>query len=380
MIIEHDKTFKAGPDGNHKRHGVTIALVGDSTVDIQWAVNAMSIHVPVNAERQLFVLPHLNVDTARNIVIDRWRSLPPKYQTRHMLLWSANHALDWNTPEMAIDQGKEVVQIGEGPNASFVITAKALREASAPFFKDGKWQGKDEPFRLDKAQINIANYVEIGTPKQAYEDSTPEQQVVICVPSLGKTSLAWVGNAMQMALPVAMTRFLCLTIGKEVAKAREDLIDAVLSMPRRPAYMLFYGDDMLPQSNSALLLWETMKKLNSATACGLYTMKHHPPTRYLMWNNNEPGLFVPGRDFEVGDQVYCDGTGLDFCWIKTDYLAKMTKPRFRTGDEWVEGKGVMTYTEDAYFWRKFAEQAGHRPLVDTRAKIGHFNHFDGGVY
>lgn len=378
MMFDHDKV-SVDDTGTHKRGSLCVALVGEMTCGIKWAVNAMSIHIPTNMYRTLIIQPHANLDVARNLAIESFVK-EKRLKADYLLLWANGQVLHWDVTRLAIERldSNGIVQIGD----AHFIARDRLKDLEPPWFVDGKWRYGDVVDGSDNLVVDIREFA-ADEPANNNPDATGDQVIVTCIPSLGTTSLVWVGHAMQLAGPVAAIRYLAVMVNREVADARQRLVEAVLKMTPVPKWVFFYGDDMIPEPTSLQMIFETAQKFNYPAAAGLYHMKVFPPALPLLWTNQKPGLLVAGRDFRVGDPVFCDGTGLDFCVLRTDALLKMRAKyplMFKTGLEWVEGHGPMIHTEDAFFWSRFADANEVKTLVDTRARIGHYSVWDGGIY
>lgn len=382
MMFDHDKVV-CDSSGTHHRGSVCLALVGNREVSIDWAMNALMVHLPVNAGRAMVTQPHPNLDTARNLVIEGWvrnRFTP----TEHLFVWPSEQKIAWNAVVAAMESEQKVVKIG----TAYCIRRDAIDDERGPWFKDGKWLGttvKSMPQLILEPEQSL--FTKELPP--AF-DADPEQIFVTCIPSLGKTSLPWVAHALQLAGPVASVRYLSLMVGREVADARQRLVDAALALKPRPAWLFFYGDDMLPSPSDLQMLFECARIHDLPAVAGLYAMKYEPPTQLLAWKMGTPGMLIAGRDFRPGQcslregcpcgAIEVDGTGLDFSLIRTEVIAKTPRPHFKTGLEFIEGKGVRIFTEDAAWWSNYTEATGRRPVLDTRVRVAHYNHLDGRYY
>lgn len=363
--------------GDYKRQSIAIALVGPIKCSIHWAAGALSVHLPVNSRRGLYAYPHPSVDVSRNLAIDAWLGEKDKWKTEFLFLWATDSFVKWNTITAGMEICKTALKIGQ----SWMIHRSAVDSDAKPWFKDGDYRGTYDDGSQFMASKGGDEQLRKGLPRPAEDAGYNADQIFVCaLPSLGFTSIPWIGHALQLAAPVASIKLLALMINYEVAVARERLVEAALAIRPRPRRIFFYGDDMLPQPESLQMISETQDANDWPCCAGLYHMKYRPPVQPLLWRSEQAGWLIPGKDFEVGDTIQVDGTGLDFCLINTDVFEKIPRPWFRTGHEFIEGKGLVTYTEDAYFWNNFQAKLGKKILVDTRARIGHYNDFDGSIY
>mgnify|MGYP001595567344 CR=1 FL=1 len=333
----------------------------------------MEIQFPINASRALMCYPHPNLDVARNVALDRYRQAPPHLKTDWLVLLTAGDQVRWDMVPAALLRNAPVARVG----ASYIYHRDVLDGTRAPWFVNGEWTGPDA--------VVYDDLKEFGQPLraeslQAQDQTSADQMIVICVPSLGKTSLLWVAHAIQLACPMASSRSLAVMVGYEVGEARQRLTDMVLGMQPMPKYMFFYGDDMIPPPNGLNLLCDTAHRMDEPAVCGLYYIKATPPDTPILWRNDQLGPLLPGRDFELGDAVRCDGTGLDFCLMRTEALAKLPPVKFKTLMEWIPGRGMRLETEDSYCFHRWIEAHGRGPIVDTRCRVAHFNQRTGTLY
>ena len=363
------------PEGDFRRQGVCIALVGDREVSIHWALRAMSINWPPNCRRAILCYPHPNLDVARNIAIREWYNAPSDMRTEWIALLAAESTVRWDMVVACTAGKSKFNKIGD----SYVIHRDCFTK-DPPWFKDNKWQdGNTEVVTRDDL---LQDYVYTSHDKdlEKLDKDESKKLITFCIPTLGKTSMLWASHAMQLMPPMVGAQTTLVAKGHEVGDARERLINTVLSENPYSEYVLFYGDDNLPRYDGLTMLFETMDKTGACAVAGLYYMKNSPPDVPILWRNDKAGALMPGVDFQLGDIVQVDGTGLDFVLFKTSALEKIPRPRFRTVVEWIQGRGMVVQTEDAYFWQKWLDTHGKGPLVDTRCRVGHYNHVNGIVY
>ena len=373
MAVTFD-TVMPLPEGNHKQRSVCLALVGAREVSIEWAVQAMQIQFPISCRRSLLTFAHDNISVAKNIAIDEWKRSSPDLQSEWLVIVDTDTTIRWDAVVVCIDSGAPASRIGD----CYVLHRDVIMHAPVPVFTDNQWLGGQLVVRDDLLYRAIVP----GTASVASVsgDEDIKDTIAICIPTLGKTSLIWVTSAISLMPPLTLHGALIIAKGHEVGEARQRLAEAVLGMKPRPGYLLFWGDDNLPEPDGLQMLLDTMRERDAPAVAGLYHMKHFPPRVPLLWKNNVPGPLIPGRDFNLGEVIEVDGTGLDFVLFRTEEFVGLPPLKFKTLVKWIEGQGLMMQTEDAFFWDRWRETHGKGPLVDTRCKVGHYNARDGGIY
>jgi len=371
------------PKGDHRPTSVCYAFVGSHIVPGHWAFQAMHLAFPPMAQRSLMGICNDNLDVARNFALNDWSKAPGELRTDWIALIAVGSYLRSDAIVAAIVDGAPVTRVGE----TYILRRDAVLEP--PWFRSGVWTGIPAKDRTDDLSQDI-----FGSPRRIEPVVAPtpapngeggqwqdaRQLITIGIPTLGKVSLPWVVNAVRLAPPMTCTASLVVAEGHPVAPARQKIVDTVLMSDPRPAYLLFWGDDNLPPPDGLRLLLDTSRQYDAPAVAGLYHLKSFPPVQPIIWKHGHPGPMIPGKDFQVGEILQVDGTGLDFVLLKVDALEKLPPLKFRTVLDWVEGKGIMMQTEDAFFWDRWREVHGKGPLVDTRCRVGHYSSFDGAVY
>jgi len=228
------------------------------------------------------------------------------------------------------------------------------------------------------------------------------------IPTLGMVPIEWAFTSMRLQMPINGQVFQHIPKGMEVGEARNKAGTDIMNIEKsqRPKYLFFLGDDMLPEWDGFVKLYEAMEEEKWDVLTGLYYMKGEPPTP-LVWRNDHIGRMQPGKDFKVGERVWVDLTGLDFTLIRTSLLEKMTPPYFRTGpslrgevpddmkdlmtklqrgtqldqrvEPWIELKSLVMHTEDVWFCAK-ARLLGAKMGVHSGVRVSHFDVKSGAYY
>jgi len=86
-----------------------------------------------------------------------------------------------------------------------------------------------------------------------------------------------------------------------------------------------------------------------------------------------PMNFIPQPPKLETVQEAC-GLGMGFNLFKLSIFndKKLTKPWFKTLQEYTPGVGIKGYSQDLYFYEKI-RKLGYRVACDTRVKVGHFD-------
>jgi hypothetical protein len=177
---------------------------------------------------------------------------------------------------------------------------------------------------------------------------------------------------MKLRIPFGMTGLLSICIGEKVDEARNRLVESVLRSDPRPEYLLFIGDDNLPEPDALIGLMERInlgdRKLDAMG--GLYFQKKTPPLP-VAWRGRN---VLSPEECASGDIYGVTGQGLDFVLIRTSVFDRIDLPYFKT----VQTE-MQLLTEDAYFWRK-AYEAGVRGYVATGVRVGHYDWKENRAY
>lgn len=337
--------------GEHQRASSTIAFISHKQqISMQWAANTIALVQAPNAfsETTFYV-----DDCLSNAAARAYRSWLEESRTEHLLIVPADQYLVWNAFVTCIETGLARAKLGR-----------------ATYFRRG---GGGDVKRLDALTEKpqpLQREMKAGTIDPRLN---PEAAIIICIPTLGMTSLRWLQAARQLSPPNGTVTYLAVLQGAEVGAAREMLVDSVLAGKPRAGYMLFLGDDMIPDRFALQRIWQVHRELGDRPAVAGYYRTKTDVLSPIMWRNDKPGLMYPGVDFAFGDLVEVSGTGLDFVLMKTDWVEKVPKPRFQTGQGLNEQGYFRAYTEDAWWWDRASRSTGTRCIVDTSVRIGHYD-------
>lgn len=206
--------------------------------------------------------------------------------------------------------------------------------------------------------------------------------IVLAIPTLGMVPIEFLLGFGRLQFPVNGVAENIVVKNMEVGEARNYVVEEILKRPenKRPKYIFFLGDDMLPPWDGLTKLHEEMDEGNWDWLTGLYYWKGEPPTP-LVWRNDKVGRMLPGKHFKQGEVVWVDVTGLDFTLLRVETLAKIDGPWFETGPKRaMNGQGpIIRYTEDVYFAAKM-KKIGARIGVHSGVRVAHIDTKSGMIY
>jgi hypothetical protein len=204
--------------------------------------------------------------------------------------------------------------------------------------------------------------------------------LVTAIPTLGMVPIEFVVAFGRLQFPVNGVNESMIVKNMEIGDARNYVVSEILKRPedKRPQYIFFLGDDMLPPWDGLVKLEEEMATGKWDVLTGLYYWKGEPPMP-LVLRNSHVGRLLPGRDYEVGDVVWVDVSGLDFTLIKVSTLAKMKYPWFKTGPTQLHDGRVVKHTEDVWFGAEL-KKVGGTWGVHTGVRVAHIDVKSGMVY
>lgn len=205
------------------------------------------------------------------------------------------------------------------------------------------------------------------------------------IPTFGKVSIEWAISISRLQLPMNCMTISLVAKGLEIGNARQWLAENFLASEAK--YLLFIGDDNISEWDSLLRLYEVMESDPSwDILSGVYHLKQATIPQIVAWNFDSDGPIRPGRDFQPGEIIQVDVTGLDFCLIRRETLLRLekesVKPWFKTSsieDLMRPDGGMSIYTEDAYFFRK-CKELGIKTGLHTGCLIGHYDMNKGVMY
>lgn len=203
--------------------------------------------------------------------------------------------------------------------------------------------------------------------------SWKKQRIAVIVPADEMIASRVYLSHSSLIYPPNNPVFRMLGEGLEVGDAYSQAFAMISEHPElsKWEYILTLEHDNTPPQEGVLMLCESMDKHPELDCIGgLYWTKGMNGVPQIWGDPSDPVLnFRP--QVPLVDQVQeCNGTGMGFnLWrIKMFKDKKLRRPFFKT----IAGKeGVGT--QDLYFWTD-AKKYGYRCAVDTRVRVGHYDH------
>ena len=205
---------------------------------------------------------------------------------------------------------------------------------------------------------------------KAYKDLS-----TICViPTRGMISAKVVQSWWSLMTPMNQKFLRMFVIGMEVGDAYNSAVESIMNHPElsKWTYLLTLEEDNMPPPDGLLKLYESMEKFD--VVGGLYWTKGEGGQPMIYGDpKSMPMNFIPQPPKLETVQEAC-GLGMGFNLFKLSIFndKKLTKPWFKTLQEYTPGVGIKGYSQDLYFYEKI-RKLGYRVACDTRVKVGHFD-------
>jgi hypothetical protein len=212
------------------------------------------------------------------------------------------------------------------------------------------------------------------TMDRMIQGNTYRDLSTICiVPTRGMIPARVVQCWMGMISPMNQKFTRIFVSGMEVGEAYSQTIEMILQNPELSQwkYVLTLEEDNLPPPDGLIKLYENMDKYD--VVGGLYWTKGE---------GGQPMIYGEGVDDNIHfrpqlpnlDIQPCDGTGMGFTLFKMDIFKdpKVSRPFFKTLQDYEPGSGVKVYTQDLYFFENI-RKLGYKVASDTRVKVGHYD-------
>jgi hypothetical protein len=161
----------------------------------------------------------------------------------------------------------------------------------------------------------------------------------------------------------------------EVGEAYNAGLVQILTNPflRDFPYILTVEEDNTPPHDGFLKLLDGIQEYDAVS--GLYWTKGEDGVPQIWGEPKSPNTYTPQKPIPNTLQR-CNGIGMGFALWRTE-MFKDSKFEFGHWFKTVGDKGVMT--QDLYFWQK-ASELGYKCAVDTRVKVGHYDHNSGIIW
>lgn len=204
---------------------------------------------------------------------------------------------------------------------------------------------------------------------------------ITVLPTFGMIPVEHHIATLRMANPTNARSSIFTVKGEEIAGARNMAVEAILNMEVLPEYIFFFGDDMIPEWDALVKLYDEAVKGKWDVLAALYFMKADGVPRPIMWRESGSGCLQEGIDYQLGEVVLSDVAGMDFTLIRPEIFYKISKPWFKTGPTPdADGLSFWTHTEDSFFCRKAIQEANARIGVHTGVRVAHLCTQTGELY
>lgn len=164
-----------------------------------------------------------------------------------------------------------------------------------------------------------------------------------------------------------------LAEGMEVGHAYSETISEVLKHPdlSQWEYILTIEHDNTPPPDGVLMLIESMEAHPEYDAIsGLYFLKGAGGCAQVWGDPKDPVLNFRPQIPRQNEVQECCGLGMGFVLYRMSMFkdVNLRRPWFKT-----QADSGGCATQDLYFWQD-ARKNGHRCAVDTRVRVGHYDH------
>lgn len=192
-------------------------------------------------------------------------------------------------------------------------------------------------------------------------------KLVVGIPSRGPVHVVWAFSYANLAWPVGMDRATTLTVGEEVATARNNI--AKNALERGAEYLFFIDDDVtIPNFAAQRMMWLMENNEDWDLLSGIYVTKTSPPEPLIFGTETGGGAFW---DWRCGEIFPIGGCGLGCALIRVSALEKVEEPWFAWKEEG-DGFNKGGEGEDLHFCRRLRE-AGGTLMADGHVLCGHID-------
>jgi hypothetical protein len=202
----------------------------------------------------------------------------------------------------------------------------------------------------------------------------------ICiVPTRGGASLSpkWVSSMIALVKPmnqkyIGPVFFTGFEVGEAYNKAVKMIQET--EQLKNFKFMLTWEDDVIPQPDALLKLYEAQEATNADITGALYWVKGEGGAPMTYGDASDPNInyrpVVPKGEVQ---KVY--GTGMGFTLFKLDQFRDKVKGPdwFETVAKWDPSTGIQCATQDLEYCNKL-NTAGGKVVVAPEAKAAHYDH------
>jgi hypothetical protein len=204
---------------------------------------------------------------------------------------------------------------------------------------------------------------------------------ITIIPTFGMVPIEFHTASLRLATPTNAKSQVFTIRGEEIGKARNFAVHHLLSGDFLPEFFFFFGDDIIPEWDSLLRLYDEAVGGKWDVLGALYHLKREGTPTPILWRDELSGPLVPHVHFEPGEVVWSDIVGMDFTLIRPEIFRGLSEPYFLTGPRRDEASGsIEVFTEDAYFCQKAKIEKGAKMGVHTGIRVAHMDISTGEIY
>lgn len=223
------------------------------------------------------------------------------------------------------------------------------------------------------------------TQKRLQKAKTYKDLSTICVvPTRGMVPARVVQSWLGLMAPMNQRFTRIIVEGLEVGEAYSQAIEMILGSEqlRDWRYLLTLEEDNMPPADGLLKLYESIEEGPYDVVSGLYFTKGLGGQPMAYGNPAESTMvnFIPWLpEPESVSPVY--GIGMGFALWRLDIFKdqRIERPFFETVQRVIPGQGAQAYTQDLHACERLLK-LGYRFAVDSRVRVGHFDHVEGVVW
>jgi hypothetical protein len=247
---------------------------------------------------------------------------------------------------------------------------------------------KDRLDKLELAQKSPPEGLHNATEYSQHEwfdrvergDSYKDRSLLMVFPAYKPVAPAVWASWLSLLTPANHRVYRYLLYNYEVGQGYERAVEVVLNDPvlSKFEYLLTLEADNVIPSMAVLQLFEDADKADVDVLGAMYWGKGAGgvPMAYGRFgdvpHNFRP--FVP----PANSVTRVNGCGMGCTLFKLDLFRKVSRPWFKTHQEWTPNVGMETLlTQDLWFMKKAAAEAGAKVAVTTNVLVGHLDEATG---
>lgn len=195
---------------------------------------------------------------------------------------------------------------------------------------------------------------------------------VIVVPAIAPIPVRVVQVMLGLMLPMNQKVFRLFVTDAEVGDAYNKAVETILVHPELSQfkYMLTMETDNAPPPDGLLKLYENIETYDAVG--GLYWCKGESGAPMCYGQRDViPKNFIPFLP-PPNTITPCNGLGMGFTLFRIETFRQMSKPWFKTEQEFTPGVGGKAFTQDLWHFQE-AAKLGKTCACDSRVLVGHWS-------